>query len=146
MSDVYEYIDLVVHGTKIALLPWLNFIGGVKMIKRTLAFVSLGAAISLASLGLTAFATDNAQTVVALRTTGDTFDSDDSGLHDKVEALLRKDVGLAGSLFRVQARAGVVTVGGTVPDEYALRRALDLVSGVHGVREVHNAMEIEFPK
>jgi hyperosmotically inducible protein len=113
------------------------------MIKRTLAFVSLGAAISLASLGLAAFATDNAQTAVALETTGDLVDS---ALHDKVETLLRKDVGLAGSLFRVQARAGSVTVGGTVPDEYSLRRALDLVSGVQGVREVHNAMEIEYPK
>lgn len=116
------------------------------MVKRTLAFVSLGAAISLASLGLTAFATDNTQTVVVVRATGENLESADSGLRARVETLLRKDVGLAGSLFRVQAQAGVVTVGGTVPDEYALRRALDVVSGVQGVREVHNDMEIEFPK
>jgi osmotically-inducible protein OsmY len=33
-----------------------------------------------------------------------------------------------------------------VPDEHALRRALDLASGVRGVREVRNAMEVDVPK
>lgn len=113
------------------------------MIKRAFAFVVFGAAIALGSLGLTAFATDNVESFSVSGTTGDVVDS---ALHDKVETLLRKDVGLTGSLFRVKARAGVITVGGTVPDEYSLRRALDLVSEVQGVREVHNAMEIEFPK
>jgi osmotically-inducible protein OsmY len=40
----------------------------------------------------------------------------------------------------------VVTVGGTVPDENSLRRALDLASSVRGVREIRNGMVVEFPK
>jgi hyperosmotically inducible protein len=44
------------------------------------------------------------------------------------------------------SKAAVVTVAGSVPDEHALRRALDLASGVRGVREVRNAMEVDLPK
>jgi len=113
------------------------------MSNRTLAVLSLLTTTTFGGLGLTAFATDNPPTIAAVTTAGDTLDS---ALHDKVETLLRTDVGLAGSLFRVQAKGGVVTLGGSVPDEHSLRRALDLVSGVHGVREVRNTMEIESPK
>ncbi len=113
------------------------------MIKRSLVLAGLVLAIVVGSLGLTAFATDNPPSIAALGAAGDVLDST---LHDKVETLLRTDVGLAGSQFRVNARTGVVTVGGTVPDEHSLRRALDLASGVRGVREVRNAMEIEAPK
>lgn len=117
--------------------------GNEVMIKRTLAFLILSVVLALGGLGLTAFATDNAESSTASGTAGEIVDS---ALHERVESLLRRDVGLTGSSFRVKAQAGVVTIGGTVPDEYSLRRALDLVSEVHGVREVRNAMEIEFPK
>ena len=70
----------------------------------------------------------------------------DATLNDKVETLLRTDIGLTGSRFRVHTSAGVVTVGGTVPDETSLRRALDLASSVRGVREIRNGMAVEFPK
>jgi osmotically-inducible protein OsmY len=46
----------------------------------------------------------------------------------------------------VYTSAGVVTVAGSVPDENSLRRALDLASGIKGVREIRNGMVVEFPK
>lgn len=113
------------------------------MIKGDIALAFLVVAATLFGLGLTAYATDNQQTIAALNVAGETLDE---ALHDKVETLLRTDVGLAGSKFHVQAKTGVVTLGGTVPDEHSLRRALDLASSVRGVREVRNALEIDFPK
>lgn len=113
------------------------------MIKNNLAIAGLVAITTLGGIGLTAFATDNPTTIAAVGAAGETLDH---VLNDKVETLLRTDIGLAGSQFRVLARSGVVVVGGTVPDEHSLRRALDLASGVRGVREVRNAMEIDSPK
>lgn len=112
------------------------------MMKRNLAMVSLLAATILASLGVTASAIENPQAV----STAVASDALDATLNDKVETLLRTDVGLAGSQLRVQGHAGVIIVGGTVPDEHSLRRALDLASSVRGVREVRNEMEIAVPK
>ena len=113
------------------------------MINRALVVLGFVAVSIFGGLGLKAFATDNPPSLAAVSSTSDTFDV---ALHDKVETLLRTNVGLAGSQFRIQAKAGVVTVGGTVPDEHSLRRALDLASNVKGVREVRNALEIESPK
>jgi len=113
------------------------------MINRALVVLGFLAVSIFGSLGLSAFATDNPPSLAAV---GSTSDSQDVALHDKVETLLRTDVGLAGAQFRILARAGVVTVGGTVPDEHSLRRALDLASNVKGVREIRNAMEIDVPK
>ena len=113
------------------------------MIKRNLMQVAFLLAATLAGLGLTASATGNPPAMPALVEAGRTLDA---ALNDKVETLLRTDVGLAGSRFRVATSAGVVSVGGTVPDEHSLRRALDLVSEVRGVREVRNAMEVDLPK
>jgi osmotically-inducible protein OsmY len=104
---------------------------------------SITAAATFAGLGLSAFATDEPQLLVAVVANNE---AQDAALTDKVETLLRTDIGLAGSQFRVLAKSSVVTVGGSVPDEHALRRALDLASGVRGVREVRNAMEVDVPK
>lgn len=70
----------------------------------------------------------------------------DGALNDRVETLLRTDIGLAGSRFRVSTQAAVVTLAGDVPDRYSLGRAMDLASSVKGVREVRNALEVDFPK
>lgn len=113
------------------------------MIKRHFAVAGFIAAVALGGLGLTAFATDDPQVIASVSMAGETLDA---VLNEKVETLLRTDIGLAGSQLRVQGRAGIVTVGGTVPDEHSLRRALDLASSVRGVREVRNAMEIDSPK
>ncbi|MCB4358340.1 BON domain-containing protein [Quatrionicoccus australiensis] len=113
------------------------------MIKRHFAVAGFIAVVALCGLGLTAFATDDPQVIASVSMAGETLDT---VLTEKVETLLRTDIGLAGSQLRVQGRAGVVTVGGTVPDEHSLRRALDLASSVRGVREVRNAMEIDSPK
>ena len=113
------------------------------MLKRNLMVASLTAAATFAGLGLSAFATDDPQLVAAMVAN---TEAQDAVLTDKVETLLRTDVGLAGSKFRILAKSSVVTVGGSVPDEHALRRALDLASGVRGVREVSNAMEVDLPK
>ena len=110
------------------------------MIPRNLVHVLIVAASLFAGLGLTAFAIENPQV------TASAGESLDAALNDKVETLLRTDIGLAGSRFRVHTSAGVVTVGGTVPDENSLRRALDLASSVRGVREIRNGMVVEFPK
>lgn len=113
------------------------------MLKRNLIAASLLAAATFVGLGLSAFATDDPK---SLATTVANTDAFDVALSDKVETLLRTDVGLTGSQFRVISKSAVVTVAGSVPDEYALRRALDLASGVRGVREVRNAMEVDLPK
>lgn len=113
------------------------------MIKRNLVASGFFVAALLGGLGLTAFATDSPQAIAAIGVAGETLDTT---LADKVETLLRTDIGLAGSQFRVQSKSGVITLGGRVPDEQSLRRALDLVSDVHGVREIRNAMEIDSPK
>ncbi len=93
-----------------------------------------------ASMGVTAFAIDHraAQSAGAPRS--------DAVLNDRVETLLRTDIGLAGSRFRISTHAGVVTLAGDVPDKHSLARAMDLAGSVKGVREVHNALEVEFPK
>lgn len=113
------------------------------MLKRNLMVASLTAAATFAGLAISAFATDDPKAAAAVIASTEAYDA---ALTEKVENLLRTDVGLAGSQFRILAKAAVVTVGGTVPDEHALRRALDLASGVRGVREVRNAMEVDVPK
>ncbi|PKO94408.1 MAG: hypothetical protein CVU16_03205 [Betaproteobacteria bacterium HGW-Betaproteobacteria-10] len=113
------------------------------MINRNFVGASLLAAILLAGLGLTAVAMENPETRFAAAAVSDPLDV---ALNDKVETLLRTDVGLAGSQFSIRGRAGVLTIGGTVPDEHSLRRALDLASGVRGVRELRNEMALSPPK
>ena len=113
------------------------------MLKRNLMVVSITAAATFAGLGLSAFATDDPQLLAAMVAN---TEAQDATLTDKVETLLRTDIGLAGSQFRILTKSASVTIGGTVPDEHALRRALDLASGVRGVREVRNAMEVDAPK
>ena len=110
------------------------------MIRRNFVPVLVIAVSLSAGLGLTAFAIENPQA------TASAGESPDAALNDTVETLLRTDIGLAGGRFRVHTNAGVVTVGGTVPDENSLRRALDLASSVRGVREIRNGMVVEFPK
>ena len=113
------------------------------MINRNFVGAALLAAILLGGLGLTAYAMEGTQVNTSPAIGSDTADV---ALNDKVETLLRSDVGLAGSQLRIQGRAGILTIGGTVPDEHSLRRALDLASGVRGVKEVRNAMELASPK
>lgn len=116
---------------------------GFAMLKHNLMVASLTAATTFAGLTLSAFAIDDPKAAAAIIAS---TEAHDVALTEKVETLLRTDVGLAGSRLRVLAKSSVVTVGGTVPDEHALRRALDIASDVRGVREVRNAMEIESPK
>ncbi len=107
-------------------------------------FAALAATALFAGIGLTAYAIDHPN-----RPTGGFLaapEQADNVLNDRVETLLRTDIGLAGSRFRVQTHAGIVMLGGGVPDEHALNRALELASSVKGVREVRNQLEIERPK
>ena len=113
------------------------------MLKHHLMVTSITAAATFAGLGLSAFATDDPQVLAAMVANSA---AQDMALGDKVETLLRSDVGLAGSQIRILARSAVITIAGSVPDEYALRRALDLASEVRGVREVRNALEVDVPK
>jgi osmotically-inducible protein OsmY len=113
------------------------------LIRQNLSIGAFLGAMLLSGLGLAAFATDNSQPVAGVSVPGY---APDSVLADKAETLLRTDVGLAGSRFRVQGKSDVLTIAGTVPDEYAQRRALDQVSEMRGVREVRNALEIDAPK
>ncbi|HEX6733488.1 MAG TPA: BON domain-containing protein [Azonexus sp.] len=113
------------------------------MIRRNLPVIYLMLAVMFGALGIRASATDSPPVIAALGVAGQTLDE---GLHEKVETLLRTDVGLSGAQFRIHTANAIVTVGGTVPDESSLRRALDLAGSVSGVREVRNAMEIGLPK
>jgi hyperosmotically inducible periplasmic protein len=110
------------------------------MTKRNIVPAIVVAGSLFIGLGLTASAIDNPKGALSAG------ESHDVMLNDKVETLLRTDIGLADSRFRVQTNAGVVTVGGSVPDEKSLKRALDLASGIKGVREIRNGMVIDFPK
>lgn len=113
------------------------------MLIRNFFVASLVAGATFIGLGLSAFATDDPQVLAAMVANNEALDAT---LTDKVETLLRSDVGLTGSRLRVFSKAAVVTVAGSVPDEHALRRALDLASGIRGVREVRNGMEVDAPK
>jgi hyperosmotically inducible periplasmic protein len=113
------------------------------MFNQNFTGASLFLALLLGSAVLTACAIENPPPSLAVIETNESIDS---VLNAKVENLLRADVGLAGSQLRVSGGGGAVTVGGTVPDEHSLRRALDLASGVHGVKEIRNAMELVPPK
>ncbi|MDR1996173.1 BON domain-containing protein [Azonexus sp.] len=113
------------------------------MIRSKLRVIYLTLAAMLGVLGIGVSATDSPPAIAALGVAGQILDE---GLHDKVERLLRTDVGLAGSRLHVRTSNAVVTVGGTVPDERSLRRALNLASRVPGVREIRNDMVINRPK
>ncbi|MCG2577382.1 BON domain-containing protein [Dechloromonas sp. XY25] len=113
------------------------------MLKPNFLVASLITVATFVGLGLSAFATDDPQVLAAVVANNE---AQDAALGDRVETLLRTDIGLTGSRIRVSSKAAVVTVAGVVPDEHALRRALDLASGVRGVREVRNAMEVDLPK
>ena len=113
------------------------------MFNQNFAGASLLLVLLFGGLVLTACAIENPQPSSAVIEAGDAIDT---ALNTKVESLLHADVGLAGSQLRIRGSAGVVIIGGTVPDDHALRRALDLTSGVHGVREIRNAMELVPPK
>ena len=113
------------------------------MLKSNFYVAVLVAVATFAGLGLSSAATDDPQVLAAMVTNNE---AQDAALGERVETLLRTDIGLAGSNIRVFSNAAVITVAGTVPDEQALRRALDLASGVRGVREVRNAMEVGVPK
>ena len=63
----------------------------------------------------------------------------DARLADHISNLLRRDGGLMGDEFGIAVESGIVTLTGWLPDEHAVRRALDLASSVPGVREVRNA-------
>jgi osmotically-inducible protein OsmY len=107
-------------------------------------FVTVSASLLISGIGLTAYAIDHPNRPTS-STLGAT-QNNDAALNDRIETLLRTDIGLAGSRFRIQTRGGVVILSGGVPDEHSLHRAIDLASSVKGVREVRNELEIEFPK
>jgi osmotically-inducible protein OsmY len=113
------------------------------MISRKI-FASVSAAVLISGIGLTASAIDHPNRPTS-STLGATQNAD-VALNDRIETLLRTDIGLTGSRFRIETRSGVVTLGGGVPDEQSLQRALELASSVKGVRELRNELEIESPK
>jgi hyperosmotically inducible periplasmic protein len=110
---------------------------------RNLPFIVLVLAFMLGSIGVRVSATGSPPSIAAI---GVAVEILDDNLNDRVETLLRTDIGLVGARFRVHTENAVVVIAGTVPDEFALYRAIELASGIKGVREVHNAMEIEDPK
>lgn len=101
------------------------------------------AAVLLAGAGLTAFAIDGPPTAAVQGPAGEVVDA---ALNERVEATLKTDAGLAGTRLAVSTQAGIVTLAGVVPDENALRRALETASKVKGVREVRSTIAIEPPK
>jgi osmotically-inducible protein OsmY len=113
------------------------------MLYRNLPVIVLILAFMLGSIGVRVSASGSPPAIAAIGAAVETLDE---SLNDRVETLLRTDVGLVGARFRVRTENAIVILAGTVPDELALRRAMELASGIKGVREVRNAMEIEDPK
>lgn len=113
------------------------------MYSRQSQFVLLLLIFMFAGVGIHATATGSPPSLAALEVAGRALDD---GLHERVETLLRTDVGLTGARFRISSDQAVITIAGTVPDEHALHRALELAGSVKGVREVRNAMEVDDPK
>lgn len=113
------------------------------MLSRNLPVIILILAVMLGSIGVRVSASGSPPSIAAIDVAGETLDD---GLQDRVETLLRTDVGLVGARFRIRTDNAVVILAGTVPDELALRRAMDLAGSIKGVREVRNAMEIDDPK
>lgn len=138
-----EFIEKFSSGTKIAIGLSTHYKKGNNMLKSNFFVVALVAAATFVGLGLSSAATEDPQVLAAMVANNE---AQDAALGERVETVLRTDIGLAGSKIRVSAKAAVITVAGTVPDEHSLRRALDLASGVRGVREVRNAMEVDLPK
>ena len=112
------------------------------MMRNNLAAAGSLILLLFATLGVAALSAGRGQQVPAVPSIQA---SPDSLLADRVETMLRSDFGLAGSRLRIFARAGVVTLSGTVPDQHSLERALNLAGNVNGVGEVLNALEIELP-
>lgn len=102
----------------------------------TLALLA-GMAISIALT--TTFATDRHHNRAAMGLAGEMVDA---ALHERVETLLHSDPGMLGSRIAVMARSGIVELEGRVPDDQTLDRALELASGVRGVREVHSSLVV----
>lgn len=94
----------------------------------------------LLSAALTAFATDHRQAASAMGAAGDRVDA---ALSETVEARLKADPGLTGSSVTAASQSGIVTLSGRVPDDEALRRALETASNIRGVREVRSDLVIE---
>lgn len=113
------------------------------MLTRNLPVIFLILAVMLGSIGVRVSASGTPSAIAAIDLAGETLDG---GLHDRVETLLRTDVGLVGSHFRIHTENAVVILAGTVPDEFALRRAMELAGSIKGVREVRNEMDISDPK
>lgn len=101
--------------------------------------VSMAISIALT----TTLTTDRPHTRAAMGLAGEMVDA---ALHERVEAVLHSDPGMLGSRLAVTAHSGIVELDGSVPDDKALDRALELVSGVRGVREVHSNLVIGMPE
>lgn len=113
------------------------------MLYRNLPVLLLVLAVLLTGIGSRLAAKTSLPTPPAGQTAAATLDE---GLGERVETLLRTDVGLTGASVRVRVEQTVVVIAGTVPDEQALRRAMELAASVKGVRQVRNDMEIADPK
>jgi len=113
------------------------------MLSRNLPIIFLILAIMLGSIGVRVSASGSPPAIAAIDVAGEVLDQ---GLHERVETILRTDIGLADAQFRIRTEKAVVILAGTVPDELALRRAMELVGSIKGVREVRNAMEVADPK
>ena len=108
-------------------------------LRKSLATLCLLTASLFAAIGFSAFVFDS-------RTLGGAAAGSDGPLNERVELLLRTDIGLAGSRFKVRTHNGIVALSGWVPDEPAKNRAVNLVARIKGVREVHPDLETADPK
>ena len=77
---------------------------GINMLKPNFFVASLVAVATFVGLGLSAFATDDPQKLAAVVANNE---AQDAALGDRVETLLRTDIGLAGSRIREIGRAHV---------------------------------------
>lgn len=112
------------------------------MIRNNLLLVSLVASGALAGLGLAATVAGGPVELPALESARNTLDR---SLADRVENRLKTEMGLAGARISVASSAGVITLSGLVPENFARERAMQVAADVRGVREVRSELETGHP-
>lgn len=102
------------------------------------------AAIGIASISATSFAETPKivqKTEQAAEKTGDYMS--DSALTAKVKTALLAEKDLKSLGISVKSTDGVVTLSGKVPSEESVSHAGTVVKNLHGVKDVHNELEVK---
>lgn len=102
--------------------------------------LALTAILGLAASPMLATAADNPST---MEQAGDYVS--DAALTTKVKAALAAHGELSALAISVETDQGIVTLSGDVESDANAALAEEVVSGLDGVKDVHNALEVDVP-